>query len=257
MKGVSAAERLLLRLGVSSAQDIDLEAIAWHLGAAVKYRHMDTADGTILGSSKRAVIAINSSAIPTRRRYSLGHELGHWQHHRGRMLFCGPTDIGNFAGGPLDPERQADSFASDLILPGYLIRTRLAKLKRPTLAAAHEIADEFKASLTATLIRIVNEDCFPIVLVCHGKDRRRWFRRADIVPGFWFPREDLDAETFAFEILHNNAGEDAFPRKNGAGAWFDFRNVDRYEISEQSFPLPNDEVLTVLTIPEAGLGSGW
>jgi hypothetical protein len=60
-------------------------------------------------------------------------------------------------------------------------------------------------------------------------------------------------QTFAFEILHNKGREDASPRKNGAGAWFDFRNVDRYEIFEQSFPLPDDEVLTVLTIPQEGL----
>jgi Zn-dependent peptidase ImmA (M78 family) len=112
---VSPAERLLMRLGISSAQDIDLDAIAWHVGAAVKYRHMDTADGTIVGSLKRAVIAINSSTIPTKRRFSLGHELGHWHRHRGRVLFCAPADIGNFAGGALDPERQADTFASDLI----------------------------------------------------------------------------------------------------------------------------------------------
>jgi hypothetical protein len=45
----------------------------------------------------------------------------------------------------------------------------------------------------------------------------------------------------------------AFPRKNGAGAWFEFKNVERFEVHEQSFPLPNDEVLTVLTILEEGL----
>ena len=253
MSAVTAAERLLIRLGVSSAQDIDLDAIAWHLGAAVKYRHMDTADGTIVGSPKRAIIAINSSTIPARQRFSLAHELGHWHQHRGQVLFCGPGDIGNFLGGPLDPERQADTFASDLILPGYLVRPKILKLKRPALAFAREIAEEFKASMTATLIKILNEDRFPIVLVCHGKDRRRWFRRATMVPQWWFPREDLDVQTFAFEILHNKAAEDSFPRKNGAGAWFDFRNVDRYEVQEQSFPLPNEEVLTVLTIPEEGL----
>ena len=38
-----------------------------------------------------------------------------------------------------------------------------------------------------------------------------------MVPSWWFPREDLDADTFAFEILHGNASEDLFPRKNGAG----------------------------------------
>lgn len=108
--------------------------------------------------------------------------------------------------------------------------------------------------MTATLIKILNEACFPILLVCHGKDRRRWFRRANMVPTWWFPRDDLDAQSFAFEILHNSVKEDRFPRKNGAGAWFEFRNVDRYEVQEQSFPLPNEEVLTIITIPEEGLG---
>src|SRR5262249_13952693 len=97
MSGVSAAERVLMQLGILDPRDIDLDAIAWHLGAAVKYRHMDTADGTIVGSSKRAVIAINISTIPTRQRFSLAHELGHWHYHRGRVLFCGPGDIGNLA----------------------------------------------------------------------------------------------------------------------------------------------------------------
>lgn len=254
MSMVSPAERLLMQLGVLRAQDIDLDAIAWHLGAAVKYRHMDSADGTIVGSLNRAVIAINSSSIPTRQRFSLAHELGHWHYHRGRTLFCGPSDIGNFAGGPLDPERQADAFASDLILPNYLVRPRIATFKKLSLNLVRELAEEFRASLTATLIKILNDNRFPILLVCHGKDRRRWFRRATMVPQWWFPREDLDVDTFAFEILHNGAAEDTFPRKNGAGAWFDFRNVDRYEIFEQSFPLPNEEVLTVLTIPEDGLG---
>jgi Zn-dependent peptidase ImmA (M78 family) len=254
MRGVSAAERLLLQLGISNAKDIDLDAIAWHLGAAVKYRHMDKADATIVGSLKHAVIAVNNSRIPTRQRFSLGHELGHWHHHRGRILFCGPSDIGSFTGGPLDLERQADAFASDLILPSYLVRPVIAKFKKVTLAYARAIMEEFRASMTATLLRILNENSFPILVVCHGKDRRRWFRRAEMVPQWWFPREDLDPDTFAFEILHNAAREDSFPRKNGAGAWFEFRHVDHYEIQEQSFPLLNDEVLTVLTIPEEGLG---
>lgn len=252
---VYAAERILMQLGISRAQDIDLDAIAWHLGAAVKYRRMDNADATIVGSSTRAVIAINGSIkSSSRRRFSLAHELGHWHHHRGRVLFCGAADIGNYAHGRLDPERQADAFASDLILPSYLVRPKINKLKKVALAYVREIADEFQASTTVTLIRILNENRFPIMLVCHGKSKRRWFRRANMIPEWWFPREDLDADSFAFGILHDRASEDTFPRKNGAGAWFDFRNVERYEIHEQSFPLPNDEVLTVLTIPEESLG---
>src|SRR5258708_8689655 len=150
MRGVSAAERLLLQLGISNAKDIDLDAIAWHLGAAVKYRHMDKADATIVGSLKHAVIAVNSSRILPRRRFSLAHELGHWHHHRGRILFCGPSDIGGLTGGPLDPERQADAFASDLVIPGYLVRPLIRKFRHLTLSCAPEIVAEVKASPTPT-----------------------------------------------------------------------------------------------------------
>jgi Zn-dependent peptidase ImmA (M78 family) len=66
------------------------------LGAIVKYRHMDGADATIVGSPRRAVIAINSSTIPTRQRFSLGHELGHWHHHRGQILSLPRADKPDF-----------------------------------------------------------------------------------------------------------------------------------------------------------------
>jgi hypothetical protein len=35
------AERILLELGIERPPDIDLEAIAWTLGAMVKYRTLD------------------------------------------------------------------------------------------------------------------------------------------------------------------------------------------------------------------------
>ena len=82
----------------------------------------------------------------------------------------------------------------------------------------------------------------------------RWFRAAPMVPGWWFPDEDLDHESIAFEMLFGGAGEIAFPRKIGADAWFSFRGAERYEIQEQSFLLPNDQVLTLLTVPTDALG---
>jgi hypothetical protein len=79
-------------------------------------------------------------------------------------------------------------------------------------------------------------------------------KRADMVPGWWFLRDDLDPDSFAFELLFSGRDENSFPRKMGADAWFSFRNADRFEVLEQSFRLPNKEVLTVLTIPDEGLG---
>jgi hypothetical protein len=254
MTAVTAAERILLGLGVSDPTEIDLEAIAWSRGALVEYRPLDGCDATIVGSARKAVIAINSRSSPERRRFSIGHELGHWHHHRGRILFCGSKDVENLEDDALNPERHADTFASDLILPNYLLHPRLRKIRRMTLAVAREIRDEFSASLTVTLLKTVQYNRFPLVVVCHNKRKRRWFRRADMVPGWWYPLEQLDRATFAADMLFNGAAEQNWPRKIGADAWFNFRNCDRFDIEEQSFMLPSEEVLTVLTIPEDGLG---
>jgi hypothetical protein len=246
------AEQLLVELGISDPRQIDLDAIAWHLGAAVRYRHMDSADATIVGSNRRAVIAVNSSRIETRQRFSLAHEIGHWHHHRGRILFCTPKDIDDPARAANDPERQADRFASDLILPPYLLRPRLAKLKRVELGAMHGIANEFGASMTATLLKVVDQNLFPIIVVCHGKTGRRWFRRSAMIPDAWFPQYELDSQSYALDMIYRRSPEQTTPRNIRAGAWFDFKDADRHDVREQSFPLPNAEVLTILTLPSEG-----
>jgi hypothetical protein len=206
----------------------------------------------IVGTTDRAIITVNSASIPERRRFSLAHEIGHWHHHRGRILFCGASDIGNPAHRTLNPESQADQFASDLVLPNY-IRPRIAKMKRLSLSTVREIKEEFNVSLTATLLKLIEANRFPIVAVCHNKAKRRWFSRADMIPTWWFPRDDLDPESIAFEMLFSGAPESRFPRKIGADAWFDFRNAGRFEIQEQSFLLPNEEVLTLLILPDEAL----
>ena len=89
-------------------------------GAAVKYRRLDRCEAMIVGAADHAIITVNSASIPERQRFSLGHEIGHWHHHRGRILFCGTSDIGNPAHRSLNPESQADQFASDLVLPNYM-----------------------------------------------------------------------------------------------------------------------------------------
>jgi Zn-dependent peptidase ImmA (M78 family) len=244
---------MLMALGIERPDQIDLEAIAWESGAVVKYRPLDRCEAMIVGAQRRAIITVNSRAIPARQRFSLAHEIGHWHHHRGQILFCGTADISNPAHSPLDPENQADQFASDLLLPDFMFRPRMMKIKRLVLSAVREIAEEFNVSLTAMLLKLAESNHFPIVIVCHNKQRRRWFRAATMVPGWWFPKDDLDAESIAFEMLFGGAAEISYARKIGAEAWFEFRGVERYEIQEQSFLLPNDEVLTMLILPADAL----
>ena len=254
MSRPSAAEQVLMGLGVSRPSEIDLEAIAYSLGAVVKFRPMDRCEATIVGNGRRAVIAVNSESIAVRRRFSLGHEIGHWHLHRNRLLLCTSKEIGNSRLGRLDPERQADDFASDLILPDYLFRPVVAKLPRVLLSNLRDVAGDFNASQTATVLKMAKSGRFPIVVARDSVSGGRWANPSPIVPGWWKLRSDLDPETFAYGLLHRGAAEETFPRAIGADAWFDFRGCDRYEVKEQSFQSGPDEVITVLTIPERGLG---
>jgi hypothetical protein len=165
--------------------------------------------------------------------------------------FSDKNDIGNFAGSALNPERQADSFASDLILPNFLLVPRLQKIKKVTLAAARELSNEFCASLTATLLKMTLSNIFPIAIACYNKTMRRcWFEKATMIQPWWLPVQMLDPQTFAAEMLLNGTTGHNFPRKMPADSWFDFKGSDRFEVSEQSFLLPDDEILVVLTLPE-------
>ncbi|WP_288903032.1 ImmA/IrrE family metallo-endopeptidase [uncultured Sneathiella sp.] len=251
MKAFRPAERILMELGIRSPSDIDLEAIAWFLGAAVRYRPLEKCEATIVGSDRRAIITVNSHSIPVRKRFSIGHEIGHWHHHRGRILYCGAGDIGNPTGKARALEKQADQFASDLILPDFMFNPRINKIKQPSLSAIREVANDFQASVTATLLKLVEGNQFPVMVVCHNKMRRRWFKRARMIPDYWFPRNELDHDSLAFDILFGSTVESKYPQKVGADAWFDFRGAESYEIKEQSMMLPNEEILTLLSLDDA------
>ncbi len=88
------------------------------------------------------------------------------------------------------------------------------------------------------------------MLVCHASGGRKWFARGADVPSRWFPKDDLDADSFAFGILHGGRPDDPMPRKIGADAWFDRGEAERYEVQEQTIRTATDEVLTLILIAD-------
>ena len=60
---------------------------------------------------------------PPRRRFTIGHELGHWVMHRTgqQSLFCRRTSIDEQAAPPArDIEDEASAFAAGLLMPSWL-----------------------------------------------------------------------------------------------------------------------------------------
>ena len=253
MNGDTPAEIVLKRLGVTDPREIDVEAIAWHLGARVRYRSLETCEARIIGAADRAIITVNARSGHRRKRFSIGHELGHWYHDRGRVLFCQTEEIGRATRGALSREQVADRFASHLLMPDYLFRPIARAHAKITFDAVHGIADSFDTSRTATAIRLVEDRYFIGCLVCHGRHGRKWFARSPEVPERWFPRADLAPESFAFNILFGTAIEDRFPRKIGADAWFDRWDAEHYEVYEQTIQIADDQILTLVRIDDEAM----
>ncbi|MGE0700943.1 MAG: ImmA/IrrE family metallo-endopeptidase [Hyphomicrobiaceae bacterium] len=245
---LTAAERLLQDLGVSEPGEIDLEAIAYHLNARVQYKPLDGCEARIVGAGDRAVITVNNRSGWRRNRFSIAHELGHWHHHKGKRLVCRADDY-----RPRDetsPERVADGYAADLLLPHYLFKPLARQQKRLTFKAIGELADVFAASITATAIRLVEADLYPALVVCHGPNGRKWFARAPMVPRKWFPQSALDAESAAFGVQFGSQVGTSYPSKIGADAWFDCFDADRYEVLEQTLRTAPYETVSLITITD-------
>jgi IrrE N-terminal-like domain len=246
---LTPAERLLHELGITEPNEIDVEAIAYHVGARARYLPLDGCEARIIGCADNAIITVNEHSSYRRKRFSIAHELGHWCYHRGKALVCRVEEIR--PRDPTSPERIADAYAADLLMPHYLFRPAARQQPKLTFKAVSTLAEIFHTSQTATAIRLVEGDHSPALLVCHGKLGRKWFVRAPSVPEQWFPRNELDADSFAFGVLYGGNPDDALPRKIGAEAWFDRWEASRYEVHEQTIRTGEDEILTFILITDA------
>ena len=242
------AERLLQELGITEPKEIDVEAIAYHVHAYVRYRRLEGCEARIIGVGAEAIITVNASSSRRRQRFSIAHELGHWHHHRGKRLACKAEEYR--PDNPLSAERAADSYAADLLMPNYLFRPISGQYAKLTFQAVNALAETFNTSQTATAIRLVESDHSPVILVCHGPSGRKWFTRAPSVPPRWFPQDALDADSFAFGVLFGDQRDDRMPRRIGADAWFDCREAERFEVHEQTIRTWPDEILTLVLFTE-------
>jgi len=245
------AEQLISELGICKPADIDLDAIALVLGVSVKYEPLEGCEALIVGHGERAIVTINTNSIPERQRFSLGHELGHWTHHKGRALYCAQEDIGSNNNNGRDTELIADRYASSLLMPSFLFRPALAAHKKLSWKVVREIAKEFACSPLATVLRIVDLNTSPMLFVYLQDGKRIWFRRSKDVAEAWFPKDSPDPESYAFDLSFDANKAPAGPRKVEADAWFDRWNAKRFELAEDSIRV-GDCVYSILLLEDDG-----
>lgn len=237
------AEQLLTELGISEPNDIDVEAIAAYCNAFVVYDALQGAEARIVGNGDKAYITINSGSIAARQRFSIGHELGHWNFDRGKIaLSCSKSDQERWTGA--DKETIANRFAADLLLPPFLFKP-LARDTQGTLAGVRTLADQFRTSLTATVLRFVEFGPHQSMAVMHSPAGIEWHRGSNEIDGRFWPCKQLDEYSFAYDLITGRTSEPASGVVD-ADVWINHPQAGRYELFESSMLVSPDRVLSLL-----------
>lgn len=101
-------------------------------------------------------IAYNGKSRPERQRFTIAHELGHFILHRNRQpnFNCDKQSVHTGIDTLRSIEREADDFASNLLMPGDLLRDWISS-QRIDFCVLGDIAQRFQVSLEALCIRFI------------------------------------------------------------------------------------------------------
>jgi len=238
------AKDLLDELGITEPSEIDLEAIAQYAGATVTRQKMIGAEARIVGLNDQAIITVNQDSLPTRQRFSIGHELGHWMYDRGQIdMSCGTDKQERFYTGA-DKESLANEFATELLLPSSMFTPRLAK-RPPKLEVVKELAGVFTASFTATARRAVDLGAHPAMVICSSLSKRVWFKASSEVEGMLWPNNQTSRDTLAYELLKRSDYGEAADEVD-ADAWINHENAADYVLVESSMKVTPELVVSIL-----------
>ena len=249
MTPATRAETRIAELGIRDPRDLDIEAIAFDSGVSVRYESLTGCEAMLVGFGSKAIATIKPS-VRGRERFSIGHELGHWELHRGRSFRCRVDDPSDNLASDVRLEREADEFSSHLLMPGPLFNPMIVSLRWPSLPEIKELSDLFQSSVIATLIRIAHVDSLAVMVACYSGLTLRWWIAAPHIPKRWWLKKTLDRDTFAYDLVMQGS-PCGVPRKQSADAWFENSDAGEFEVLEQCLPAHTGQVLVTLYFCDA------
>jgi hypothetical protein len=239
------ASALLSRLRVRDA--VDLDELAKAIGLKIRDVDSDAFEGALVRIPNRPIgrIAVNRNIRePGRRRFTIGHEIGHYLLPGHGQSVCQTKEIESWSKELADQELAANRFASELLMPseavGRTLRTHWA-----TIQAAKDISHQFQTSLTAAAMKcmsVTEEDC---ALVVSDLGVIQWTRPSDRFRHYIPKGAKVSSDSLASQLFvgTNRELDGAVP----ASAWLSA--VESGRVWEDSIILPYyDRVLTIITI---------
>lgn len=119
----AAANQLLAEVSFDFAGPVDVFDVVRRLGLWLIFRPLQNALGATLRVGSGGII-ITTQREPKIQRFTAAHELAHWRLHRGDLEWDTPDAVLS-PGGINEREREAQLFASHLLMPRRLVRRAL------------------------------------------------------------------------------------------------------------------------------------
>lgn len=141
---------------------VPVEQLAAAVGANIRYEPFaGELSGMVHRSPTGVIIGVNSMHAPTRRRFTIAHELGHFLLHKDEELHVDERfPIGfrsELSSKAVDAaEIEANQFAAELLMPSSLLVSHVRSLPQnlDTEAAISQLADLYEVSDQAMTIRL-------------------------------------------------------------------------------------------------------
>lgn len=250
----AAAYRVTKRFGFLHPAEMPLEDVAMDRGVIVVPGVLEGSEARLVRKGERGIIRVKAGVQQSGRwRFSVTHELGHWEQHKGTQWFvCSAKDLRDYEKSP--EEAEANTFAAELLMPTFLLRDRCGKAF-PSLSLVKSIADEFHVSLTSAAIRMTHLTNQESVLVLSASRCVDWWITKSRRFGVWMQvGQRLSEESLAFHAFNGEQVDDEVA-EHPADVWFPHRHEGTdFTVSEQSMKLGGyDAVLSILTIGDGGL----
>lgn len=256
-----------------TAKGLDLAALLTEQGITFSFNaYADAFDGLLEYKEGRFHVYCNLNRMErpdsARARFTLGHELGHYyiDDHREALASGSAEAHASFCDyeSKIPTEREADHFASNLLMPAERFRKEAARAGRG-LAGILRLRGSFNTSVTSTAIRYASLGISPCALVKWTAKGVAWkWMSGDIrEAGYWTtvtdPARLAPGSPTVLALAGQVPSKDFFESGTTAAAWFPYttdgstRNII---LIEQAIPLGRFGVLTFL-YPESGNLNFW
>ena len=219
---------------------VDLYDLAQELELEIVEVDSKSFDGALLRSRTKFAgqILVRSGIREVgRKRFTIAHEIGHYILHGNQQTSCSPRVIEGWNEGQPSPEREADTFASELLLPTTDVAKRVNK-RWPSMQVVSDIADHFGASMMAAGRKFCDVALQPCALVWSSERVIRWFHPSPSFVNSIEPGASLGFDSVALAAYKGRALTDEM-EEVPAEAWIKSSWLkDDAVVSEQSILMP-------------------